>query len=90
MCLQITPCVPVYVAFTTTVYLTTYDLHINLTLAKSDFLTVAIPFQLVQKWVQHKTFSQKSFPIGEAPPFYGRIPLGMSIESNSMNESCPL
>ena len=49
MCLQITPCVPVYVAFTTTVYLTTYDLHINLTLAKSDFLTVAIPFQLVQK-----------------------------------------
>jgi hypothetical protein len=31
------------------VYLTTYDLHINLTLAKSDFLTVAIPFQLVQK-----------------------------------------
>ena len=82
---------PVYVVFTTTVYLTTYDLHINLTLAKSDFLTVAIPFQLVQKWVQHKTFSQKSFPIGEAPPpFYGRIPLGMSIESNSMNESCPL
>ena len=49
---------------------------IYLTLAKSDFLTVAIPFQLVQKWVQHKTFSQKKFSDwGGPPPFTDGFPV---------------
>ena len=60
---------------------------IYLTLAKSDFLTVAIPFQLVQKWVQNKTFSQKSFPIGEALPFYGPNPPSGLHPSQLSNQS---